>query len=786
MRIFKKYSTMFLGLAVFFLFTLLGLNRMALLDALELKFYDARIRLREVREPSNEIVIVNIDNDSIEKLGRWPWPRSLIAQGVNKIDAGDPKVIGLNIIYSEKEESSGLKELSNIENLIFKALPNLPKKKRFVSIINAIKEAQIRLDHDTKLEEAISRSGKVALPVSFEEDTLVKEAATPENKILIDQSIKYVENNNNLDCPSATEILLPIDPFLSASKGIGHINFTNDMDGIARRERLFYEFNGLYVPSYTLKLSAIFLGIPDDQISADIGTAVHLGPFRLPTTKYSEMLISFKGPGGSFKNFSFFDVINDKIPLGIFKNKIVLITPSATGMVNPLSTPTDNFMSVGEFSANAIWAILHERLIQDYNLNFFSELFMIFIFGLIITFVLPRLKAMPASLTFIGLLVFILGGSTYLFVSKGLWVKVIYPAVELVIGYMGVVSIQYFITQTGKEKVEHIEKHDNKFKDAAERKKKLIQASETMVFGNGSLNPGSGDGSLTATGIDTRPTLGRYEVIKKIGKGAMGVVYLGQDPRINRITAIKTVRFADDFEPEEAQKMKEKFFREAESAGTLSHPNIVTIYDAGEEQDLAYIAMEFLEGTDLETHTKKGNLLPMRKVIGYIADIADGLDYAHERGIIHRDIKPANIMLLKSGIVKITDFGIAKITASSQTKTGMVKGTPFYMSPEQIAGKKVDGRSDIFSLGVMLFQLVTGEVPFTGDSPASLMHQILNVPHPNPKTLNPKIVQPLVPIIDKTLEKDRKNRYQKASRLSANLKELGKRIDAAILKRKGG
>jgi serine/threonine protein kinase len=383
---------------------------------------------------------------------------------------------------------------------------------------------------------------------------------------------------------------------------------------------------------------------------------------------------------------------------------------------------------------------------------------------------------MIAGLTFIGLLVLILGGSTQLFVTKGLWVKVIYPAVELVIGYIGVVSIQYFITQTGKEKVEGESAETNRMIGVSFQEQGVLD----MAFDK------SGNDSLTATGIDTRPTLGRYEVIKKIGKGAMGVVYLGQDPRINRITAIKTVRFADDFEPEEAQKMKEKFFREAESAGTLSHPNIVTIYDAGEEQDLAYIAMEFLEGTDLETHTKKGNLLPMRKVIGYIADIADGLDYAHERGIIHRDIKPANIMLLKSGIVKITDFGIAKIAASSQTKTGVVKGTPFYMSPEQIAGKKVDGRSDIFSLGVMLFQLVTGEVPFTGDSPASLIHQILNVPHPNPKTLNPKIVKPLVPIIDKTLKKDRKNRYQKASRLSANLKELGERIDAAMLKRKGG
>jgi serine/threonine-protein kinase len=210
----------------------------------------------------------------------------------------------------------------------------------------------------------------------------------------------------------------------------------------------------------------------------------------------------------------------------------------------------------------------------------------------------------------------------------------------------------------------------------------------------------------------------------------------------------------------------------------------VTIYDAGDEQDLAYIAMEYLEGENLEKYTSLEHLLPMRKVIDYVADIADGLDYAHQRGIVHRDIKPANIMLLKNGVIKITDFGIARITATSQTQTGVVKGTPYYMSPEQFSGEKVDGRSDIFSLGTMLFQLLTGKLPFYAESPSALMHQIMHAEHPNPRSLNPKIVKPLVTIINKALEKDREKRYQKAITLSAHLRETGKRIDDFMAKKK--
>src|SRR5690606_27974462 len=189
-------------------------------------------------------------------------------------------------------------------------------------------------------------------------------------------------------------------------------------------------------------------------------------------------------------------------------------------------------------------------------------------------------------------------------------------------------------------------------------------------------------------------------------------------------------------------EVKARFFREAETAGRLQHPNIVTIYDAGEEHDLAYIAMEFLEGHDLTRYTKPDNLLPLPIVMGIVYKAAIALDYAHKHNVVHRDVKPANVMYEPSKrTVKLTDFGIPRITDSSRTKTGMVLGTPSYMSPEQLSGKKIDGRSDLFSLGVMLYQLVTGKLPFQGDSMATLMYKIANEPHRDIAELRPELAR---------------------------------------------
>jgi serine/threonine-protein kinase len=274
---------------------------------------------------------------------------------------------------------------------------------------------------------------------------------------------------------------------------------------------------------------------------------------------------------------------------------------------------------------------------------------------------------------------------------------------------------------------------------------------------------------LTANGSPPS-VLGRYKVLKELGRGAMGVVYLGKDPTIQRFVAIKTMRLDTIDDADKLQEIKARFFREAESAGRLSHPNIVTIYDAGEEHDLGYIAMEMLEGTTLKDWSRKPNLLPLEPLIPTLATVADALDYAHQRGVVHRDIKPANIMLTKDRIVKVMDFGIAKMASSSKTQTDMVLGTPTYMSPEQIAGKLVDGRSDIFSLGVVMFELLTGRPPFTADNVSALLFAIAHSPYPALATLRSDLPTLAQRVLDRALQKDPVQRYRRAGEFAHELR----------------
>jgi serine/threonine protein kinase len=335
--------------------------------------------------------------------------------------------------------------------------------------------------------------------------------------------------------------------------------------------------------------------------------------------------------------------------------------------------------------------------------------------------------------------------------------------------------------QFGKAGVvfDHIAQVDTDYKDVKERAKSAKQASESGGLA-GSMG-GKQGGTVVFSAGAAKPTLGRYEVEKELGRGAMGVVYLGRDPKINRAVAIKTLRFENDVEPEETKSVRERFFREAESAGTLNHPNIIRIFDAGEDNEIAFIAMELLEGEDLKKYVDKANLLPVPLIVEYVATIADALDYAHAHGVVHRDIKPANVMLLKDGTLRVTDFGIARITSTSKTATGTVLGTPSYMSPEQLSGKKIDGRSDLFSLGVMLYELLTGEKPFAGESIATLLFRIASENHPDPRLKRPdRITASLNTVIDKALTKDPDLRYQRGSEMAKDLRVALKDMGEAI------
>jgi tRNA A-37 threonylcarbamoyl transferase component Bud32 len=270
-----------------------------------------------------------------------------------------------------------------------------------------------------------------------------------------------------------------------------------------------------------------------------------------------------------------------------------------------------------------------------------------------------------------------------------------------------------------------------------------------------------------------KETLGRYKVTKEIGRGAMGIVYQGYDPKIDRIVALKTIRKDRLAESRDVEDLVMRFQKEARAAGKLVHPNIIIIYDTGEDEETAYIAMEYIEGDTLENLIQKGIRFPMEKIIDVMDQICDGLEYTHRQGIVHRDLKPSNIMLVKGNRVKITDFGISKVVgapSSPFTQAGIFLGTPSYMSPEQIGGRKIDGRSDLFSLGIILYQLLTGEKPFVANTISTLLYKIVNKEPAPPSRIDSSIPSRYDEVIAKALAKDPDKRYQTAKHFVEDLK----------------
>jgi serine/threonine protein kinase len=270
---------------------------------------------------------------------------------------------------------------------------------------------------------------------------------------------------------------------------------------------------------------------------------------------------------------------------------------------------------------------------------------------------------------------------------------------------------------------------------------------------------------------DALTKAGRYEVVRELGRGSMGVVYQGYDPVIGRTVAIKTM-LTEGLAPEEFREFKARFQREAQAAGVLSHPNIVNVFDYGEDSGRLYLVMEYLEGKSLEKLVEEHKILPIETIIPMCEQVCGALDHAHQHGIIHRDIKPANIMILNNGLVKVTDFGVAKVVSMGMTQTGLVLGTPNYMSPEQIKGRQIDGRSDIFSLGIVLYDLVTGEMPFTGQNITTVIYKIINEDPIPPRELDATIHPGLSYVICKALAKGPEERYQTGRELVCDLKNF--------------
>jgi eukaryotic-like serine/threonine-protein kinase len=537
-----------------------------------------------------------------------------------------------------------------------------------------------------------------------------------------------------------------------------------------------------------------------------------------------------------FRVDSFFDVFTGKIPASSYRGMVVLIGPTAVGLGESFRTPVSVAMPPVETLAHAVSSILQQDFFTRPAWAGWFELGIYLLITVYLAVAVPVLGPGLAALLSGGGAVVLAVTELSLLAGNAVWLKLMIPLTLLLSGHLVMTVKRLRLTEKLKLSSEaegaesnrmlglafqgqgqldmafekfrrvqpvddrvldliynlaldferkrqfnkaesayqYIARHNPKFRDVDQKTALAKKLSETVILGGGaSSSAASSTMVLDATAKMEKPMLGRYQVEKELGKGAMGVVYMGKDPKINRIVAIKTMAITQEFEPDEVADVKARFFREAETAGRLNHPNIVSIYDAGEEHDLCYIAMEFLKGHDLTRYTKPNSLLPVKDVLKFMAEAADALDYAHQQNVVHRDIKPANLMMIEaSRVVKITDFGIARITDASKTKTGMVLGTPSYMSPEQLAGKKVDGRSDLFSLGVTLYQLLTGTLPFHADSMATLMFKIANEPHAQITVTRPDLPAALNAIINRVLQKELDRRYARGSELSQDLRAV--------------
>lgn len=812
------------------------------IGTMERRFYDFASTSTS-RQPSDRIAVIAIDDQSIANIGRWPWPRDVHAKLIDLLAAAKAKTIVHTAFFFEPQVDPGLVFIRKMKEVVdasaMSAEPGAPGAMH-EQLGELIAEAEVALDTDAALAFSIKNAGTVLLPSVY---VLGEQQGNPDSP-LPPYALKSAVDDPTGFSIMAMRGQQPIELLGSVAAGIGHLNQFPDVDGAVRQEPLLVNYYGKAVPSMALLAAAKSLNLSASDVRLNPGQSVSIGKLRIKTDESALMLPQFyKGRDGkpAFAVDSFYDVLSGKIPASKYADKIVIIGATAAGVGVQFPVPGNAALSPAETIAHITSSILNEHFIVQPSWGVWATLGIFLLVAAYVIAALPRLSAgMAATATavfFVALLALEFG----LLSGAALWLKLVFPATLLVLGHLALTTKRFLMTEAGKVKADEESAETNRmmglalqgqgqldmafdrfrrvpFSDAVmenlyslamdfERKRQFNKAeavyahmaafnpaykdiksklnraknlSETVMLGGGSSHPG---GTLLLDGgAVEKPMLGRYQVEKELGKGAMGVVYLGKDPKIGRVVAIKTMALSQEFAGEELVDARERFFREAETAGRLQHQNIVTIFDAGEEHDLAYIAMEFLKGRDLADHCKSDQLLPIPVVVSIVARVAEALAYAHKQNVVHRDIKPANIMYEReSDTVKVTDFGIARITDSSKTKTGLVLGTPSFMSPEQLAGKKVDGRSDLYSLGIMLFQMLAGVLPFRGDSMAELMYKIANEEAPDIRIIRSEIPQALADAVALSLSKRPETRYQNGDVFAADLRRVLQQLPATSL-----
>jgi eukaryotic-like serine/threonine-protein kinase len=826
-------SDWFAGVAVLLVTVVLQLST-DFMGTLERRFYDFA-STTTARQPSDRIAVIAIDDQSIANIGRWPWPRDVHARLIDQLAAAQAKPVVHTALFFEPQVDPGLLFIQKIRQALDGAAQAGGDGTANAQVVALVDQAQAALDTDAVLAASLQKAGNVLLPSVF---TLGEPLGKPDQPLPAFALQSALDDLNGFSV-SAVRAQEPIAALGQAAAGTGHLNQFPDVDGAVRAEPLLVNYYGTAVPSMALLAALKSLNLGPGDIRLHAGQSVQIGKLHIRTDEQALMLPQFyRGRDGkpAFAVDSFYDVLSGKIAASKYAGKIVIIGATAAGVGVQFPVPGHAALSPAETLAHITSSILSEHFIVQPTWSVWVSLATFLLVAGYVIAGLPRLSAGQAAAMTLLLFVLMLVAEFSLLSLAATWIKLVLPATALVLGHLALTTKRFLMTEAGKVKsdeesaetnrmmglalqgqgqldmafdrfcraslgealmgnlyslaldferrrqfnkaeavYQHMAAFDPDYKDILTKLARAKNLSETVMLGGSTSHPG-GTLLLDGSGV-AKPMLGRYQVEKELGKGAMGVVYLGRDPKIGRVVAIKTLALSQEFAGEDLVDARERFFREAETAGRLQHQNIVTIFDAGEEHDLAFIAMEFLKGRDLAEHCKPGQLLPVATVLGIVLRVAQALAYAHQQNVVHRDIKPANIMYdPQSDAVKVTDFGIARITDSSKTKTGLVLGTPSFMSPEQLAGKKVDGRSDLYSLGVMLYQMLSGVLPFRGESMSELMFKIANEEATDIRSIRPELAHALADVVVRALSKRPETRYQTGEQFAADLRALDKTV----------
>ena len=750
--------------------------------------------LASKRAPDPQVAVVTVDAAALAKYGPWPWPRSRLAEFVDRLTDAKVQVAVLGADLSAPENKAALDYLTQLKQLAGTDAAAAPLNAR-------LDEARIALDTDSILATSLLRSGRVLLaaPGSRGEGT-----AAPDD----------IAFALPVDAPAAPAVSLhaPLPVLMHAARGVGYL----DRDAAASDELPLLVRDGDHaVPSLALLAAATQQGVEPGTIDVGRFGGVTLGDARISTDRATEVLLRDPDDAGAVPVYGFADVMTGTVSPERLAGKTVWFAAPDQG---------DAVLR----AAHLATGVLNRDLVAAPWWVWAVRALMMLLVGLYLLYVLPPLKTWIGLGVSAFLAVVLLNAEYVPLLSQALWLPLLLPLLLLVLGHAAVNAVHFVrersgvsrgdLSETNREYAlalqalsrfdqafarfqlclpsrklienlmglgqehergrrysqalevyEHVQKIAPATPDVADRLQRLRQLESTPALTRTGV-AGTLSRALSSGGL-SKPMLGRYELVQELGRGAMGVVYLGRDAKIGRQVAIKTLALADEFEGDTLKDVHDRFFREAETAGRLSHPNIVTIYDVGEDQGLAYIAMDYLQGESLQKYTDSKALLPIAECIAVCVKIAEALDYAHKHHVVHRDVKPANIMYERtSGRVKITDFGIAALTDMSKTKTGTILGSPLYMSPEQVSGNKLDGRSDLYSLGVTLYQLLRGELPFEAPSLTGLMFKIANEQHPDVTFLRPDIPATVKVVVDKALQKNPDDRFQNGTEMASALR----------------